>query len=187
MRGLSPGHCGPLPDCPLRLEASCPGFHEPPVAGLRPWLASTFLTFSTAALFSPVATNMTLWAAFSTGSVRVTLCGGGFGESLIGATTFSRSLGRQAREDRPFCPSGVFVALGVGPAPTKHQFHSANGFSCWSFGFQVPGSQDRAFLSVQATLNLTASAGGTGMHQHAHGADALQGGAGARMIRYPQD
>lgn len=55
-------------------------------------------TFRTAALLSPVATKMTVRAAFSTGSVRVTRCGGGFGESLMGATIFSRSWEKEAQD-----------------------------------------------------------------------------------------
>lgn len=50
---------------------------------------SNKLTFKTVALPSPVATKTTVLAALITGSVRVTLSGGGLGESLMGATILS--------------------------------------------------------------------------------------------------
>ncbi len=46
------------------------------------------LTFKTGALPPPVDTNATQRAEFTTGKVIVTRCGGGFGESLMGATIF---------------------------------------------------------------------------------------------------
>lgn len=111
VKELGGGGAGTLPQGAVALS------HSRGMSGLgsrkaRAGLHRPFPTFSTAALPSPVATNMTLWAAFSTGSVRVTLCGGGFGESLMGATIFSCSWGRQPGEDRPSYPSAVFVALG---------------------------------------------------------------------------
>lgn len=46
------------------------------------------ITFKTVALLPPVETKATQRAAFTTGKVIVTRCGGGLGESLIGATIF---------------------------------------------------------------------------------------------------
>lgn len=46
------------------------------------------LTFKTGALLPPVDTKATQSAEFTTGKVIVTRCGGGLGESLIGATVF---------------------------------------------------------------------------------------------------
>lgn len=45
-------------------------------------------TFNTGALLAPVDTKATHRAALTTGSVMVTRSGGGFGESLMGATVF---------------------------------------------------------------------------------------------------
>lgn len=77
------------------------------------------VTFSTAALPSPVATKMILWAAFSTGRVRVTLCGGGFGESLMGATIFSCSWGRKASGDRSCLPLRCICGAAMEPVPAN--------------------------------------------------------------------
>lgn len=46
------------------------------------------LAFKTGALLPPVDTNVTQRAALTTGRVIVTRCGGGLGESLMGATIF---------------------------------------------------------------------------------------------------
>lgn len=45
------------------------------------------------ALLPPVDTKATQRAEFTTGKVRVTRCGGGLGESVMGATIFSVSFG----------------------------------------------------------------------------------------------
>lgn len=49
------------------------------------------VTFKTAALLPPVDTKATQCAEFTTGKVIVTRCGGGLGESLMGATIFFAS------------------------------------------------------------------------------------------------
>lgn len=46
------------------------------------------VTFKTGALLPPVDTKATQRAEFTTGKVIVTRCGGGLGESLMGATIF---------------------------------------------------------------------------------------------------
>lgn len=46
------------------------------------------VTFKTGALLPPVDIKATQRAEFTTGKVIVTRCGGGLGESLIGATIF---------------------------------------------------------------------------------------------------
>lgn len=46
-----------------------------------------YLTFNAWALSDPVIMNTTFAALLITGKVKVTLCGGGFGLSEIGATT----------------------------------------------------------------------------------------------------
>lgn len=63
-------------------------------------------------MLSPVATNATIRAAFSTGRVNVILSGGGFGESVIAATIFSFSY---QSENKKNMKKGKKT-----PNPTKH-------------------------------------------------------------------
>jgi len=60
---------------------------------LRLWIRGMFskrlhFTFKIGALLPPVDTKATQRAAFTTGKVIVTRCGGALGESLMGATIF---------------------------------------------------------------------------------------------------
>lgn len=78
-----------IPTPPQNTSVS-PQHHQIPPWGSKA-VPTASPTFRTAALPSPVATNTTVRAAFSTGRVNVMRCGGGFGESVIAATIFSFS------------------------------------------------------------------------------------------------
>lgn len=158
----------PLIFCPVTaLLTSC----APPPCPPRDLLCPP-VTFNTAALPSPVATKMILWAAFSTGSVRVTLCGGGFGESLMGATIFSCSWGRNASGNRSCLPLCCICGAATEPAPaspypsTKYTVSAGLPLIIlWVF-------EVGSYSVTQAALSLTVSfpsAGMTDICHHAQG------------------
>lgn len=84
-------------------------------------------TFKTAALPSPVATNTTIRAAFSTGRVNVIRSAGGFGESVIAATIFSFSC---QREKITIKKKKNNVKRAGGKAPTRKQGSSPGPDGC---------------------------------------------------------
>lgn len=85
------------------------------------------LTFKMAALPSPVATKTTVRAAFRTGRVSVIRSGGGFGESLIGATILSFSCQEKQNRNVKICQNGTEggVKLKGSLYETKDQYQAS--------------------------------------------------------------